>query len=177
MNTSGAVALGPLPVTQKIVSALTDVVIANPAFPTFPLALQIPTNSPLEQQRFAVYASGAVNCAASSTVDIKLWSGSSLTPASNVLLGDSGAITAFAGGSSWWVNADLIFDSVSGKLHGTAAYNVNNIVVAAVEVLNVVTGISNSKGPGPVASFVLSVAFGTANAANTITIDEFAVNW
>jgi hypothetical protein len=175
MNTSGAGALGPLPTTFKV-AAIGDQVVSNPQFTAFPLQLNIPANSPLEGQRFAIYASGRITTGVSSTGEIKLWSGTSLTPASNTLLGDSGAVTAFGPATvPWFVNADVIFDSVSGHLNGTVGFTVGANVVAAVALSNVVANIKNTNNP--VLTFVLSVAFGTANAGNSFTVQEFAVNF
>lgn len=172
-NVAGATA-GVLPATQ-IVTVNTETVILNPALAsaTQALVLSIPPGTAIEQQPFDVIASGYISTGASSTVTIKLYSGTSTTVGSDTLLGSSGAITAFSGKCPWYAKATLIFDSVSGKLQGTIKFVVNNSLVAEVAVSNVVTGLSNTANP--VASFVLSVTFGTANAANTISVKDFCV--
>ena len=174
LNTSAAGALGPLPTTFVLATG-TETVVPNPQATSIPLMVQIPSGSPLEGQKFEVYASGVLNCGASSTVNIKLYSGTSPTVGNDTLLGASGALTAFSGKANWYMNAPLIFDSVSGKLTGTIKFVANNVIVAEVAISNVITGVKNSNNP--VASFLLSVTFGTANAANSITLDEFAVNF
>jgi len=178
LNVAGATA-GVLPAKQ-IVSSGTETVILNPALnsATQALVLSIPPNAQLEQQPFKVVACGYLSTGASSTVTIKLYSGTSTTVGSDTLLGSSGAISAFSGKCPWYLVANLIFDSVSGKMQGSIRFMVNNSLVAETAISNVVTGITNfptTPGGAPVVNFVLSVTFGTANAANTINVDDFGV--
>jgi hypothetical protein len=174
-NTAGATS-PVLPAIQVVTAAATDTVILNQALnsSTQALVLSIPPNGPLEQEYFDVVASGGLETAQSSTATLKLWSGTSTTTANNKLLGSSGAITAFNGSCPWVLISSLIFDSVSGKMQGKIQFVVNNVVVAAVAVSNVITGVSNTNNP--VANFVLSVAFGTATAPNTIVVKDFGIN-
>jgi hypothetical protein len=163
----------PLPANVTILNT-TETVITSPANPGQPLVLNIPPGGPLEQRRFELYASGYIFTGTSSTVTIKLYSGTSATVGSDTLLGSSGAITAFAGKAPWYASANLIYDSVSGKLQGSIKFLVNNTLVSEVAVSNVVTGISNTNNP--VASFVISVTFGTAGT-QVFQVQEFAVNF
>lgn len=173
LNTSGATA-GVLPASLTLATT-TETVIPNPALnsPTSPLLLSIPPSGPLEQRVFDILASGWLNTGASSTVTIKLYSGTSATPGSNTLLGSSGALTAFAGKAPWYFRATCVYDSNSGKLNGTIKFISNNQLVAEVVLSNVVSGLNNANNP--VANFVISVQFGTGNAANQITVQDFAV--
>jgi len=172
---TGATNNASLPATQSI-TGTSETVIADPAIQGggTALILSIPPGGPCEQEPFEISASGIVNTGASSTVTIKLYSGTSLTPGSNTLLKSSGAITAFTGKSNWWIKARLLYDTTSGELNGTVQFMVNNNLVAEAAVTNVVTGISNTANP--VASFVVSVQFGTGNANTTFTIHDFGVN-
>jgi hypothetical protein len=163
-----------LPATQ-VVANTAETVLVDPANTAIPLILTIPPSSPLEQEEFEVIASGTLNHGASLTVNIKLYSGTSLTVGSDTLLGASGAISAFTGKAPWKLRAKAIYDSVSGKMNGTIQFVVNNNLVAEAAFSNVVTGISNSTFNG-VVNFVLSVTFGTGNAANSITVKDFGVN-
>lgn len=174
-NTPGATA-GVLPV-KMVIATTTETVILNPSLnsPTAALVLSVPPNGPLEQRPFLVEPSGVIEPGVSSTVTLKLYSGSSTTVGNNVLLGSSGAITAFTAKTPFWVSAKLIYDSISGRMIGTIKFIVNNVIVAEVAVSNVVTGINNANNP--VVSFVMSVTFGTANAANTIIVQDFPVNF
>ena len=177
-QTAGATA-GVLPATQTVLTT-AETVILNPALnsSTQALVLNVPPGGPLEQRPFDVVASGYLNIGTSSTVAIKLYSGTSTTVGSDTLLGSSGAITAFAGKAPWYTKATLIYDSVSGKLQGTIKFMVNNILVAETAVSNVVTGLNNAGGVGgaPVANFVLSVTFATAGT-QIISVQDFAVNF
>jgi hypothetical protein len=173
-NTSG-VAAAVLPATQTITDT-NEAVILNPSLSsaTQALVLNIPATSPLDGQPFEVLASGRLNLGTSSTVEIKLYSGSSTTVGSNTLLKTSGAMTAFSGKSNWWVKAKLMFDSDSGKLNGTLQFMCNNVLVAEAAITNVPTGISNSNNP--VLSFVLSFKFASAGT-QVVYVKEFAANF
>jgi len=175
-NTSGAQA-AVLPALQVIAAAATDTVILNPSqnSATAALILNIPPGGPLEGRPFQVLASGYLAPAQSSTATLKLWSGTSTTVASDTVLGSSGAVTAFTRKCPWWIKAELQYDSVSGLLTGKIEFFVNNVIVAAVAITNVISSVNNANNP--VLSFVLSVAFGTATAPNTINVQEFAVNF
>jgi hypothetical protein len=174
-NTPGAAAAA-LPATQTIAAAATDTVILNPAMnsSTQALVVNIPPNGPLEQEPFELVASGILEPAQSSTATIKLWSGTSTTVGSDTLLGSSGALTAFTRKTPWSMSAKLQYDSVSGLLAGTIEFVANNVIVARVAISNVITGVNNTNNP--VASFVLSAAFGTATAPNTIVVKDFGIN-
>lgn len=164
-----------LPALQTVLTT-TETVIVDPAVAgvATALILTIPPGGPCEQEEFAVVASGYLNIGTSSTVTIKLYSGTSTTVGSDTLLGTSGAITAFAGKAPWKLLARLIYDSVSGKMNGTIQFVVNNSLVAEAAVSNVVTGINNTTFNG-VVNFVLSVTFATSGT-QVINVKDFGVN-
>ena len=112
-------------------TSATDTVILNPALnsATQALVLSLPPGSRLEQNPFDVIASGYILTGASSTVTIKLWSGTSTTVGSDTNLCTSGAVSAFSGKTPWYLRATMIYDSVSGKLIGGYEFCVNNAVV------------------------------------------------
>lgn len=175
-QTSGAAAPA-LPALQVVTTSATDTVILNPALnsATQALVLSLPPGSRLEQNPFDVIASGYILTGASSTVTIKLWSGTSTTVGSDTNLCTSGAVSAFSGKTPWYLRATMIYDSVSGKLIGGYEFCVNNavVLVATSGLAAVITGVNNANNP--VLNFVLSVAFGTGNAGNTINVKEFAI--
>lgn len=190
INTPGAGASpAALPVTQSISVAATDAMIETPGLTAVPLAVSIPPNSPLEGKPFDLSWSGVIENAQSSTFTLKLWglvAALSNTPASNTALGSSGAFSAFTGKTNWYVAARLIFDSISGKLTGKVEFFANNVLVAAVAVSTVITGINNvpvTSPPAttptgvPVLNFGLSVASGTVTAANTLVLDDAGINF
>ena len=174
-NTYGA-NVAALPASQIVTTTTESVMTAgSPQTNTQPLVLAIPPGGPLEQRPFDVVVSGEITTGASSTVNVKLYSGTSATVNSDTLLGASGAITAFNGKTAWYLKATLIYDSISGKMSGTIKFLINNVLVAETAISNVITGINNANNP--VANFLASITFGTANAANSWTIQDFAVNF
>ena len=175
LNSPGATAANAsgFPVQQTLLTT-AETVIGNPASPTtLALICPIPPGGVLEADPFDVVASGFLNIGTSSTVNIKLYSGTSLTPGSDTLLGASGAITAFAGKAPWYAKATLIYDSTSGKLQGSIKFMVNNTLVAEAAVSNVVTGLSSVNNP--IANFVISFTFATAGT-QVVSIQHFDVN-
>lgn len=179
INSAGAgLAAGALPASITV-TGIVETMMPNVAIPTAPLILSVPPGSPLEAQRFEVYAAGKLNIGTSAAPTIKLYANSlgnplSLTPGSNILLGSSGAITAFAGQADWWISALLIFDSVNGVLMGTAKFFANNVLVAEVAISNKPTGVKNVNNP--VISFGLSVTFSIAGT-QVFTVQDFGVNF
>lgn len=179
LNTAGG-ALPVLPASMTI-AGTTETVITNPslASATQALVLSIPQNTIIDGKPFELVASGLLNHGASSTVTLKVYSGTSTTVGSDTSIATSGAITAFSGKSNFWVKLKLVFDSTSGKLNGTYQFMVNNVLVAEAALSAVVTGITATAGVAgaPAANFVMSVTFGTGNAANSITVNVFDINF
>lgn len=171
-NTSGAAA-AVLPALQNV-TVNTETVILNPANIAAPLLLQIPPNTQLEQRPFEVIASGYLITAASYTVTINVRNGTSTTAASNAAMTGSGGVASVNGKFPWYLRLRLIYDSVSGKLIGTVSGNVAGNIISEANITTQ-TGISNTGNP--VISLVLTVTFGTANAGNSINVQEFAVNF
>jgi hypothetical protein len=175
---AGSKSPAPLPATI-VGNVTTEQVAQNPALTSTanPVALvvQIPSNSLLEQLPFEVSVSGYITAAAALSVTLNLYSGTSTTPGSNTLLKSSGAEAVAAAASfPFFIKATLIYDSVSGKLSGTAKFFVNGALVAEAAVTNTVTGVSGVANP--VASFCVSATFTVANAANLVVIKDFSIN-
>ena len=170
--------VAPLPAKQ-VIAVTTETVIADPGILTNALILSIPPGGPCEQRPFEVAASGYLTTAQTSTALLKLYLGSSLTAASNTALGATlantvtGAITV-----PWFLSARLIYDSVSGKLDGIFQAIMNGVLVVPVKITSspIAPTVAINNANNPVLNFVLSVTFGTATAANTINVQEFAVN-
>ena len=175
LNTSGAITLPPLPATQTVLNTVETVVL-NPALSAVALILPIPQNTVLSGQRFEVYASGYLNNGTSSTVTLKLYSGTSTTVGSDTLLNSSGTTGAFAGMVDWYMSANLIYSPTSGKLSGTVKWVINNVIVAEAAVSNQPTVNVGSTLGVAVANFVISVTFGTAGT-QVVQVEEFAVNF
>lgn len=177
MNTSGAIA-GVLPATTSLTSSTTETVVANPSVPTAPLLVQVPAGSVLEQEAFEIVATGYINNQTSSTVTVKLYSGTSLTPGNNTQLATSGAVSAFSGKGNWEMRCtDCIYDSQSGKLNGRFRFLVNGNFVAEANFSNTVTGINNNPSTGgAVISLCLSVTFGTGGTPQVFVVKDFGIN-
>jgi hypothetical protein len=157
------------------VTAATEAVIPNPENVAIPFICPLRPNEPsLEQTLFNVVASGYITTANSTNVTVKLYSGTSLTVGSDTLLGSSGAIAQNTASAPWALLANLIFDSVSGKLQGSIKFWVNNTMVAEVAVSNVVTGLKNTANP--IANFLLSLTSSAAagGSATLINVNKFS---
>lgn len=149
--------------------ATAEVVVPNPENVAIALICPLPPNQPsLEQTLFNVIASGYLTTTNSTNVTLKLYQGTSLTPGSDNLLGTSGAIAQNTASAPWAIKAELLYDSVSGKLTGSIRFLLNNSFVAEVAVSTVVTGISNLKNP--VANFLISATSSAAAGGNPTTV-------
>jgi len=149
-------------------AATTETVVPNPENSAIALIVPLPPNQPsLEQTLFNVVATGIVTTTNSTNITIKLYQGTSLTVGSDNLLGSSGAIAVNTTTANWAVKAELLYDSVSGKMTGSIRFLLNNTFVAEIAVSTVVTGISNAKNP--VANFVLSFISSAASGSNLTT--------
>jgi len=156
-----------LPATL-ILAATTETVMPNPENTAIALICPLPPNQPsLEQTLFNIVASGYITTTNSTNITIKLYQGTSTTVGSDNLLGSSGAIAQNTASAPFAVKAEMIYDSVSGKLTGSIRFLVNNTFVAEIAVSTVVTGISNSKNP--VANFVVSFTSSAASGSNNTT--------
>lgn len=177
-NTQGGV-VAPLPLTQSIATT-GETVILNPSILSQALVLAIPANSPLEQKEFELQLSGYLTTTQSATATLGMRIGTSTTAASNTAMATSGASAAIATTTVPFVfRARLIFDSVSGKLTGT----VSGIIGATIVTAAAITGAPIAPSPAinnvnnPVLNFVPTVTFSAASTANTIHVQEWAINF
>lgn len=142
-----------------------------------PAIIPIPGTGRLEQKRFRVLASGyATTIAATTNFLVTLYNGISLVPANNAVVGALAATVINTTTAPWWIEAVLIFDSVSGKLNGTFSGMVNNAILAAA-VISPMTGLNGSSGPSgtePVTNLCVGVTFGVnASASNVARLGSF----
>lgn len=151
-----------------ILTGTSEVVVPHPENSAIAYILPLRPNEGNEQIPFYIVASGYIKTTNSSTITLKLYSGTSLTPGSNTLLSSSGAITQNTATAPWKMIAEMVYDSVSGKLTGTVEWVVNNNLVAKAAISNVITGIADTANP--VANFVLSATSSAAAGANPATI-------
>jgi hypothetical protein len=156
--------------TAQIFAALQSGTIPAPAL------LSVPGGPyRMEAKRFRVRMSGAVTGAAAGvTANPFIAVGSSLTPGSNVVIAQPGTAGAIGAASCpYWLEADLIFDSLSGKLQGYFNGMVNNVAITNAALATVVTGLTSKNDP--VFQLVCGVTFSTASTANVASLSEFVL--
>lgn len=141
-----------LPVGSFISLGITDVVAGNMTVDGHP---------------FKVRVSGKFNTGAASTFTPAIFLGTPTAVATSVASLASAAVT---GASNFTIEATFIWDSVSQSLDGFFYQSVNG----AVPVLTVTTKTAVTSAAG--LSFVPQFTFGTANAANTVTVTEFVID-
>ena len=156
--------------------AFTDPAVAN----SIPLALAITPGSPLEQEKFAVVASGYVTTKQSSTIVFKLRQGTSATVASNVLMVTTPSVTLATTSAPFSLTVEFVYDSVSGKLDISGTSFCLNGTSTAPTIGSVPFTISPalSNSNNPVLAWTLTATFGTGSAGtpNSINLKNFAVN-
>jgi hypothetical protein len=98
--------------------------------------------------------------------------------------GTAAAVAALA--SPWWFQADLIYDSISGLLNGTAAQVIANTITAAAAV-TALTGLNGTNLPvvqagpvtvqpaDPVFYLAAAITFSAGAAANIGTLANFEI--
>jgi hypothetical protein len=169
----------PLPATlfgntvnEQMVLNPATTSVANPAA----LVVQIPSSSIMEGLPFEVTLSGYAVAAVPENLTLNLYAGNSAVPANNILLKSSGAIAAAAAGTyPFWLKAKAIFDSVSGKLGGTAQFFLGGQLVAESAFVNNPAGVNDKNNP--VFSFSTSATFSVANATNELVVKDFSVDF
>jgi hypothetical protein len=176
-NVSGALAQ-TLPAVQ-LISGSTETQIVDPGVIANLLILSIPPGSPLEQRPFEVLVSGYVTTATTATATVSIYEGTSTTIASNKKLATTGASASLATASCpFELRIRCIYDSVSGKLDG---YIISGIIGGTLVTPAAFTAGSSPYAltiintNNPVLSFTLTATFSSANAGNTIHIQEFCV--
>ena len=156
-------------------TAAAEAIITNPAIPTSPLCLAIPSKSIMEGMPFEVLISGMYSQqVASGTMAFSLYSGSSLTPGNNTLI-KAIAATTFTGVAPFFVRAQLIGDSTSGKIVGVVKSLVN-LTLGAEAAIAAALSVANW-GNDPVLQLVFSCTPSGANAGNYVKLYEFAANF
>jgi hypothetical protein len=175
INVQAGSGVVPLPATLTVGTSTAEAMVPNPATPTLPLLAQIPSGTELEQRKFTVQCTGYIVTGGTTNVTLKLYAGTSATPGSNTLLGSSSTVAQNSAKAPFWVSADLIFDSVSGKLGGSVSFMINNTLVAATAISNVITGLSYKNNP--VISFGLSLTASAGFATNEIVVQDLCVSF
>jgi hypothetical protein len=167
-------ALAPMAPAVLVLSAVTEAVFAHPQNPAIPYSLPLSPNEGNEQTPFDLIVSGYITTGQSTNVTLKVYSGTSFTVGSDVVLATSGAIAVNSTSAPFEIHLHMIYDSVSGKLTGWFDGTVNNNLITKAALSTVVTGIKDSNNP--VVNFLIS---GTSSAATaplptTITVRNFS---
>lgn len=182
---------GPIPINQQATNAAVlpaqqflpnaaETVILNPAVskPTalVPLVLAVPSKALLEGQPFELLVSGDIFVGgATPTALLKLYSGNSMTLGNNLLLAATAAAAIPTTNSPFYFRSTLIGSTGTGKIMGTfkSVFGATLGAEAALAAPIVNVNFKND----PVASFLLTITPGNANANSSITLYEYAVNF
>jgi hypothetical protein len=157
-----------LAVSQTFNSA-TEAKILNPQNSAAPLTVPISPDSTLEQTIWDVIVSGYIKTGASGTIAIALYADALVAiTAGNLLHKTAAAVTQNSATAPFWFHAQLIYDSVSGKLQGKAGGMINNVIDPEIALTNVITGISNTSNPVLNLSLSVTSSGGGAGAAGTV---------
>lgn len=145
---------------------------------TLPLAVALPPGGPCEQEQFTVVASGYVQTKQSSTVVIKLYVGDSSTIGSNQGIVTTTSVTLATTTSPFLIKADLVYDSVSGKVDVLSVAAVLKGTVNTSIIATTPYSLSISNTGNPVITFTLTATFGTGSAGtpNYINLKDFGIN-
>lgn len=174
------------PVNANVTSAQVFNLISNNAVPA---TVAAPGKLVLEQKRFTVRAEGNVITGTTTNVTATLAAGlvipgTPLTLGNWTTLGASTARAVNTASAPWWIEANLIFDSTSGKLQGVFSDMINNLYDAFAALSNVVTGINGtnatvgSTAPAdPVLYFAIALTFSAANAGNIGNLGNFELGF
>ncbi len=127
-------------------------------------------NSSVDGRQFRIRVVGITTVSASSTFQVSLYNGTSSTVTSDTLVSISASYTITTASSINWIfETNMIWDSTTSHLNGFFYSDVNNVFTGGAAI----TAITNLSVTS--LQFIPSFTFGTANAANTVTVKEFLV--
>lgn len=161
-----------------------------------PVTVAAPGKSAIDGRRFTVRAEGRAQVTtAAYTVKASLLAAlvAPATPlvAANWTLLGAGTARAIATPNvpvPWWLEANLIFDSLGGALQGSFSQLANNLFDAQAALANQVTGINATNLPvtqagtvvqpaDPALVFAIALTFGTADAGNIGALNNFEIGF
>jgi hypothetical protein len=175
INVQAAKGVVPLPATLTTGTSTAEAMVPNPATPTLPLLVQVPSNSSLEQRVWEFESSGYIVTGGTTNVTLKLYSGTSLTPGSNTLMGSSGTVAQNSAKAPYWVHAKAVYDSVSGKIGGSVDFMINNTMVAAVAFSSALSAILDTNNP--VLSLGISITCSGGFSTNAINVQDLCIKF
>lgn len=138
------------------------------------LVLPIPGSSRLESDPIEVVASGWATVGGTTpNLNVTLYSGTSLTPGSDTILGALGSAQTVTTSASYdWIIRAILFGSTkTGKIQGSFTVEIDNTFTAWASFSNQLT--SQSFITEPSLSLVVGITFGVANAANVAQLNRF----
>jgi hypothetical protein len=190
-QTPTAPGYAPIPINQQAVNAAVlpaqqyitlaaETVILNPAVskPTalVPLVLAVPSKALLQGQPFELLVSGDIFVGgATPTALLKLYSGTSMTLGSNLLLAATAAAALTTTNNPFFFRAQLIGSTGTGKIVGSFKSVFGATLGAEAALAAPIPNVNFNNDP--VANFLLTITPGNANANSSITLYEFAVNF
>jgi hypothetical protein len=166
---------GPLPALQAIVST-SETKILSPENSAVVLSVALPPFTGDEQTVLDLFISGYVKTTASGTIALGLYADSSTTVTSaNLLHKTASATTQNSTTAPFYVQAKLIYDSVSGKMTGSCGGMINGVLDPTITFTNNPTGISNTANPVATFSFTITSSGAASGTPTTINVQKFSV--
>lgn len=181
------------PLTAGVTTALIFSLASNSLLPA---TVSAPGKLAIEAKRFRVRAEGNAGVSVNTvTVKPTLYAGlvvpaSPLVAASWTIIaaGAAVAIATTTLTAPWWIEADMIFDSVGGFLQGIWNQLVNNGYTASAALGNQVSGINGSNQnvtqsavvippADPVVQFAVGLTFSAVNVLNVGNLSNFELGF
>lgn len=139
--------------------------------PQIPSILSCEGSGVVEMRKFIIRASGRCLTVNNSNVQLTLHAALGATAltiaAPGTVIAQAAAVNQNTTGAPWYIEARLIFDSISGKLHGTFQTMVNNSLSAEAAVAAVLANVSGAAGSAePALQFTAGISFSIAAATN-----------
>lgn len=166
---------GPLPATQTVASS-AEAKILSPENLAVALTVALPPDTANEQTVLDLVVSGYIKTTATGTIALGLYAdGLATITAGNLLHKTASAVNQNTATAPFFFKAQLIYDSVSGKLQGRAGGMINNVLDPEIAFTNVPTGISNTGNPVATFSFTITSSGADGTHLTTINIAKFSV--
>lgn len=143
---------------------------------TYPVAaLPLPGTDRLLRRRGRIGASGTIIVGVDATVQFSLVAGTDPVFGNNTLIAQTPAVahTAAGVGAPYWLDYNIIVDTITGKMLGTQSSFINNTIQAASVLTASLTGLSAKTEP--VVNLSMFVTFSVANAGSYATLDDFGL--
>jgi hypothetical protein len=186
-------AAAALPLPGLVTTAQIFALASNALLPA---VVSAPGKYAIEQKRFRVRGEGNAFVSVNTTTVKPTLYGALVVPASPLVAANwtvlaAGAAVAIATTTltcPWWIEADLIFDSVGGFLQGIWNQIVNNTYAAPAAIGNQLSGINGSNQNAtqnavvippadPVVQFAVGLTFSVANALNGGNLSNFELGF